>query len=394
MRPEYRPYRCGFTLIELLVVIAIIAILIGLLLPAVQKVREAAARAKCQNNMKQLGLALHTYADAYEGKFPAGGRYRNADLGQFGYFPGYGPQDQGSWIVAVLPYLEQGALYNYIAPYLAPDDAARTTYASLGGGYPIYSFPQSGLPIYSLWDVPTNPAFYAGQAVAINDVFMYRVQPPKVLICPSDNYVYWDLRPATNYGACVGPINMGHGGCGANIPDYASYASLPGIPPTSGNRNMTSLRDVLGVFGTLSYSNANNDAGNTTLQLRIGTDIPDGTSNTIALGEMLPYQTREAASFRWMSALCGNASTLSPINTPTTCFDLNWDCNAPDGTPCNPMWSSNQNYQLANGFKSKHPGGAMFCFADGSIHFLSQNIDHSLFQYLGCRNDGMAITVP
>jgi prepilin-type N-terminal cleavage/methylation domain-containing protein len=92
------PRRNGFTLIELLVVIAIIAILIGLLLPAVQKVREAAARTQCTNNMKQLGLALMNYHDAYNG-FPVEGTTQGVSL-----------------FTKLLPYVEQGPLYNSIWP--------------------------------------------------------------------------------------------------------------------------------------------------------------------------------------------------------------------------------------------------------------------------------------
>src|SRR5215813_11764682 len=102
-----RSRHSGFTLIELLVVIAIIAILIGLLLPAVQKVREAAARLTCTNNLKQIGLAMHNYHSAFE-RFPPGFTSATATINGDGLGPGWG------WGAYLLPYIEQDNLHRQI----------------------------------------------------------------------------------------------------------------------------------------------------------------------------------------------------------------------------------------------------------------------------------------
>src|SRR6266568_2212329 len=134
--------RQGFTLIELLVVIAIMAILIGLLLPAVQKVREAAARIQCYNNLKQISLACMNYHDVY-GTFPGGSVYKPNAAGRYDYYD--------TWTISILPYIEQDNLFKLwdqsqpnATTTSANMDALRRTYLK------IYVCPADGNPFSTI----------------------------------------------------------------------------------------------------------------------------------------------------------------------------------------------------------------------------------------------------
>jgi prepilin-type N-terminal cleavage/methylation domain-containing protein/prepilin-type processing-associated H-X9-DG protein len=217
--------RCGFTLIELLVVIAIIAILIALLVPAVQKVREAASRTQCENNMKQIALAVHNYHDANK-LFPEG---------VVDDWPPAAPHFYWSWLAMVLPFVEQDPVYKQA-----------DSWARQGGGWPSTS------PPYYWW--PWGD-FWTNFATAQPNPALSQVMP--IYICPSD----WRTLFAT--GAQTGEP----GGVG-----LTSYLANGGI---SGDNNGTG--GALNQSGVLYWGS----------KTRFG-KITDGSSNTFLAGERPP----------------------------------------------------------------------------------------------------------
>ncbi len=229
-----RPRRPGFTLIELLVVIAIIAILIGLLLPAVQKVRDAAARTQCMNNFKQIGLAAHNYVDTNKTLPPAFVRASTKTSRAF---------IDGSWVVNILPYVEQDALkrsvdnstatedqyyaitYKQAPPkiFINPTDAANSNGAYTDGPWDTYSVTgyvanylatgavvlkngqpvrQNLLEITQIGDGTSNTLLYTERVT----VCLKNPQPHRAdysgdyyNIAPYANTDWWQWMPVINY---------------------------------------------------------------------------------------------------------------------------------------------------------------------------------------------------
>lgn len=315
--------RCGFTLIELLVVIAIIAILIGLLLPAVQKVRESAARAQCTNNLKQIGLALHNYHDT-NNSFPPGYIDGNTDPNSTpdnDVGPGWG------WASLLLPYVEQQNVYNQIN-------------FSVGVGH------------------GTNAAICQMQL--------------KIYQCPSDgvqqNFTVWPTSVVVAHGNYVGCNGWEEcfTGAGGNPAGGSGTDGLTGGFGAAG----------VGLFWRNSHNRIANVSDGLSNTIVVGERCAAHSPSTwtgAVTGGQCPA---------WMSTLPWTTPYSPP---PGPAYDnADYDealvlahCNATHlPSADNPIYDPDT-------FWSMHtPRGANFLFGDGSVHFLGSSIDPMTYQYL------------
>lgn len=310
MKPSRSSTRRAFTLIELLVVIAIIAILIALLLPAVQQAREAARRTQCKNNLKQIGIALHNYHDVYN-TFPGG----NITMG-----PCCGTQSLINWAISILPYLEQTNLqnqYNFNLPSEHPSNVA-----VLQNKLTVYNCP-SDINAGRL-EVPDSGP-HANQQWAMSS---YRGMGG--IAWTDGSYAYrrqWDSSDILHANAVASKRGMFHW--------------VGGVP------NGTSW---LGKYGPVKMS-----------------DIIDGTSNTLAVGEY-HTKTRPRRGTFWGYTYTSFVLSVATPESRTLIPDYNLCAAQGDSNPCKRAWGSLHSSGVIN-----------FLLADGSARGVSPNIDMNIW---------------
>ena len=368
--------RSGFTLIELLVVIAIIAVLISLLLPAVQQAREAARRTQCKNNMKQIGLALFNYESGYN-VFPSGwvfapNRSATTNNGEDLY-------NSWSWVAMILPYMDQGNIYNQCNFNVGHYDSVTGLAAGL----------------------TTNPAMSVISA----------------LRCPSDDgYDVILLKKGGNMGGAMSYAGV----AGANV---VTGNTTVLVDSTTGAQSPNTTAAMGGTFGA-----------NSKTSLR---DMTDGSSNVIMVGERSfvlfsnAYFSFNGLESMWAGTFStGNTgSSGQDILTPATKETANGDafvvgvCNANTdaNVAINAVKKANQASEtffggstvpgpggpalvttvsatavtlgnsLFHGFGSGHVGGAHFLLGDGSVRFISENINSVTYANLSTTTDGNVV---
>jgi prepilin-type N-terminal cleavage/methylation domain-containing protein/prepilin-type processing-associated H-X9-DG protein len=331
------PRRRGFTLIELLVVIAIIAVLIGLLLPAVQKVREAANRIQCANNLKQLALAAQMMNDTYGCLPPPWGWYPMA------VSPGQPGQGEGFVLFFMLPFIEQQNLYN--ACYIATPSPSP---------FSVYQF--------------SNEYLAEGPGGVNNQIGTQRVP---TFICPSDPSVgaaAMDMM-ASEASVSTAPVNWGQGDtCYAGSFYAFANASLA-----------TQANDPLNNWPVFYPS-----------QNQIPKSFPDGTSNTVIFAEKYSgCGLANGGSNLWagwvlptwavapLFAIPGYGGQYYDQGNPALVYL--WQQNpSPWDTNCNPYLPS-----------SAHPGGMNVALVDGSVRFLSQGLSEFTWTLAVNPKDGL-----
>jgi prepilin-type N-terminal cleavage/methylation domain-containing protein len=317
MSRKLRARMLGFTLVELLVVIAIIGVLVALLLPAVQAARESARRAQCSNNLKQLGIALQNYADTNKSALPAG-EYSCC---------------WGTWLVGLLPYIEQRALYDNYKFFGAVQN-------------------QAGNAI-SQTDANTRYGGSQNLPVTKTQISAYT--------CPSDSTT---ASPSIISGVTFHNYVGNHGN--TTLGRQATFGTT-----LSGQPNIFKGAP----FVVVSSWNSNP-------QVVKLADIFDGLSNTLAFSETVQGRDGDLRGFAWWNGgshfetyLTPNTSQPDILESISYCKPAN-----PMNPPCDQPTSSNPSNIAA---RSRHPSGVMAALCDGSVRFVSNNINLDTWRALG-----------
>lgn len=339
--------KLGFTLIELLVVIAIIAILIGLLLPAVQKIREAGNRMFCSNNVKQISLACYQYQEIY-GKFPQAVMMGPSnDSGD--YTLNFGP----NWLIKILPFLEQEALFKTV-------ETSVNQYSINGS---------------NSW-----------RSICGVEIKMFK--------CPSDGY---SGVPFTDKNGVLAG-SWARGNYGANAGTGMFYSQQWGDQGLQWSTGIYTEKQSNLYIG-LPYNSANYPflvsprgimSANSSAALN---QITDGTTMTVLIDELRVGTVASDLRGTWAmgqvgASICSGAGRrdCTGPNQGLSGFDdiMNGTNDFQKGMGCQPGANS---YQVTT--KSLHPGGVNLGFADGSVRFITNNITVAAYQLMHSRDDGM-----
>jgi len=328
--------RKGFTLVELLVVIAIIGVMVGLLLPAVQAAREAARRMQCSNNMKQLGLAVHNYADSFR-RMPASSLGYGGCVGT----PRNGEIKNANGLVGLLPYIELQNLFdrfNHNQAYAIGFNRATGT-------------------------VVGDPAVNGNAVVAGTIV--------EAFLCPSDNNPAVGRLAGVHYGPAPGFV-----GAATNY----DFIVTAGTEFGACNSYATSTGPTKRMFG-----------GDFNTRMA---DVIDGLSNTFMMGETTKFHTNGAA-FAWAYrgwVMTGIDPHHSAVNGGINIWHQPWIDPSWQNPPYIPVRGRARSWWVPAA--SLHPGGCHFTMGDGSVQFVSQTIEMLMLDRLSAMGDGQVVALP